>query len=263
MAHKGKHALITGGSRGIGRGIALKLAENGVKVAVAYYKNESAANDTLAKVKERGSSGFIVQGDVNKPDEIRKMFDRVKKEFGTLDYFVSNARPEISAFYKPPMEISVAEWETATGSQATAFLVGVQSAVPIMGKGGRIIAITYSPGGSAKAALESLVRYFAVALARRGITVNAISPGVVFGAPNTVDGGVLVSLPQEVQDAVKAWCESGWSPMRRPGTPQDIANATLIMCSEESSWITGQIIHADGGASIMDTLFPLPIQGAA
>src|SRR5438132_3524932 len=91
MAHKGKHALITGGSRGIGRGIALKLAENGVKVAVAYYKNESAANDTLAKVKERGSSGFIVQGDVNKPDEIRKMFDRVKKEFGTLDYFVSNA----------------------------------------------------------------------------------------------------------------------------------------------------------------------------
>src|SRR2546428_13584968 len=114
MAHKGKHALITGGSRGIGRGIALKLAENGVKVAVAYYKNESAANDTLAKVKERGSSGFIVQGDVNKPGEIGKMFARLKKEFGKLDYSASNARPEVSAFSKPPMEISRAEWATAT-----------------------------------------------------------------------------------------------------------------------------------------------------
>src|SRR5258707_12131210 len=102
-----------------------------------------------------------------------------------------------------------------------------------MERGGRIIAITHSPGarsgswqpwvgmGSAKAAMESLVRYFAVALARRGITVNSVSPGVIFGAPNNVDGGALVSLPAGVQRAIKAWHRSGWGPPRRTETPQD------------------------------------------
>jgi enoyl-[acyl-carrier protein] reductase III len=275
MSLKGKHALITGGSRGIGRGIGLKLAESGVKIGIHYYTNVDAANDTLAKVRERGSSGFIVQADINKPEEIRQMMDKVKREFGTLDFFVSNARPEIPGFYKPPLEINVEQWQLAINSQATAFLVAAQLAVPLMGKGGRIIAITHSPGartgswqpwvgmGSAKAAMESLVRYFAVALARRGITVNSVSPGVIFGAPNTVDGGVLVSLPAEVQRAIKSWHESGWCPARRAGTPQDVANAVMLICMEESSWMTGQIFHVDGGASVMDTVFPLEIQGAA
>ncbi len=275
MSLNGKHALITGGSRGIGRGIGLKLAESGVKIGIHYYTNVDAANDTLAKVRERGSSGFIVQADINKPEEIHQMMDKVKREFGTLDFFVSNARPEIPGFYKPPLEINVEQWQLAINSQATAFLVAAQLAVPLMGKGGRIIAITHSPGartgswqpwvgmGSAKAAMESLVRYFAVALARRGITVNSVSPGVIFGAPNTVDGGVLVSLPAEVQRAIKSWHESGWCPARRAGTPQDVANAVMLICMEESSWMTGQIFHVDGGASVMDTVFPLEIQGAA
>lgn len=275
MSLKGKHALITGGSRGIGRGIGLKLAEGGVKIGIHYHTNADAANDTLAKVCERGSSGFIVQADINKPEEIRQMMDKVKREFGTLDFFVSNARPEIPGFYKPPLEINVEQWQLAINSQATAFLVAAQLAVPLMGKGGRIIAITHSPGartgswqpwvgmGSAKAAMESLVRYFAVALARRGITVNSVSPGVIFGAPNAVDGGVLVSLPDEVQRAIKSWHESGWCPGRRAGTPQDVANAVMLICMEESSWMTGQIFHVDGGASVMDTVFPLEIQGAA
>jgi len=275
MSLKGKHALITGGSRGIGRGIGLKLAESGVKIAIHYYTNVDAANDTLAKVRERGSSGFIVQADINKPEDIRQMMDKVKREFGTLNFFVSNARPEIPGFYKPPLEINVEQWQLAINSQATAFLVAAQLAVPLMRKGGRIIAITHSPGartgswqpwvgmGSAKAAMESLVRYFAVALARRGITVNSVSPGVIFGAPNSVDGGVLVSLPAEVQRAIKSWHESGWCPARRAGTPQDVANAVMLICMEESSWMTGQIFHVDGGASVMDTVFPLEIQGAA
>jgi enoyl-[acyl-carrier protein] reductase III len=275
MSLKGKHALITGGSRGIGRGIGLKLAECGVKIGIHYYKNAEAANDILARVRERGSSGFIVHADVNEPEEIRQMMDRVKREFGTLDFFVSNARPEIPGFYKPPLEISVEQWQLAINSQATAFLVGVQEAIPLMGNGGRIIAITHAPGartgswqpwvgmGSAKAAMESLVRYFAVALARRGITVNSVSPGVIFGAPNNVDGGVLVGLPAEVQRAIKSWHESGWCPARRVGTPQDVANAVMLICMEESSWMTGQIFYVDGGASIMDTVFPLEIQGAA
>src|SRR5438309_901002 len=166
MSLKGKYALITGSSRGIGRAIALKLAECGAKIGVHYYKNIDAANDTLAKVRERRSDGFIVQADVNRTDDIRGMMDHVKSEFGKLDIFVSNARPEIPEFYKPPMEIRVEEWQQAINSQAT-------------------------------------------------------------------------------------------------GTPQDVANATMLICMEESSWMTGQIFYVDGGASIMDTVFPLEIQGAA
>src|SRR5438093_3397631 len=185
----GRHALITGSSRGIGRGVALKLAEDHVKVAVHYYKNEQAAKETLAEVRRRGSDGLVVQADVMKPDEIARMFQKVRADFGALDIFVSNARPEVPTFFQPPMEITLEQLDTAFDSQAKAFLVGVREASAMMGQGGRIIALTYAPGsrtggllpwvgmGSAKAALESLVRYFAVALAKRGITVHAISPG--------------------------------------------------------------------------------------
>src|SRR2546429_601033 len=150
------------------------------KIGVHYYKNIDAANDTLAKVRERRSDGFIVQADVNRTDDIRGMMDHVKSEFGKLDIFVSNARPEISEFYKPPMEIRVEQWQQAINSQATAFLLGAQLAAPLMGRGGRIIAITHSPGarsgswqpwvgmGSAKAAMESLVRYFADPIPTQG-----------------------------------------------------------------------------------------------
>jgi enoyl-[acyl-carrier protein] reductase III len=114
--------------------------------------------------------------------------------------------------------------------------------------------------GAAKAALDALIRYFAVALGPRGITVNGISPGVVFGAPNVVEGSILRTLPSAVQEAIQTWHESGWTPMRRVGTPEDIGNAAMLLCLDEASFITGQILHVDGGASIMDTVFPLNIQ---
>ena len=272
MSFDTKHALITGSSRGIGRGIALKLAEQGAKVAINYFENEAAAQDTLARVRERGSDGFTVQTDVSRPEEIGRMFERVREEFGTLDIFVSNARTTLPSFYQKPLELSLEQWDTAMDSQAKAFLVGAREAARLMDDGGRIIAITYTPGGrtgswqpwvamgSAKAALDSLVRYFAVALGPRRITVNAISPGGIFGPPNLVEGSVLRALPQEVQDATQAWHESGWTPMRRLGTPEDIGNAVALLCMDEAGFITGQMIHVDGGASIMDTVFPLEIQ---
>lgn len=272
MALYSKHALITGGSRGIGRAIALKLAENGVQIAIHYFKNEEAANDTLARVRERGADGCVIQADVVRPEDIRRMFERVQREFGTLDIFVNNARPDLPTFYRPPMEITLDQWHMALDSQARAFLLEVQAAARLMPDGGRIIAITYSPSGrtgswqpwvamgSAKAALDSLVRYFAVALGRRGITVNGISPGGVFGPPNPIDGGILTSLPPEVQSAIKAWHEGGWTPMGRVGTPADVGNAVMLLCLDEASFITGQILHVDGGASIMDPVFPLDIQ---
>ena len=272
MSLNGKHALITGSSRGIGRGIALKLAASGAKVAIHYYQNEAAANDTLGQVRKRGSDGLVIQADVRCPEQIIAMFGKVEAEFGKLDIFVSNARTDLPTFYQKPLEITPEQWDMAMDSQAKAFLLGAREAARLMSDEGRVIAITYSPGGrtgswqpwvamgSAKAALDSLVRYFAVALAPRRITVNGISPGGVFGPPNVVEGGVLRALPQDIQDATRTWHEGGWTPMRRLGTPEDIGNAVTLLCMEEAGFITGQIIHVDGGASIMDTVFPLEIQ---
>jgi len=141
-----KHALITGSSRGIGRGIALALAESKVKVAVHYFQNEAAANETLTEVRKRGSDGFVVQADVTKPESISTMFRRVKAEFGTLDIFVSNARPEVPEFFQAPMDITLEQWDTAFDSQAKAFLVGAREAIALMRDGGRIFAITYGEG---------------------------------------------------------------------------------------------------------------------
>jgi NAD(P)-dependent dehydrogenase (short-subunit alcohol dehydrogenase family) len=265
MSLNGKHALITGSSRGIGRGIALKLAASGVKVAIHYYQNEAAANDTLAQVRKRGSDGLVVQADVMRPEQITAMFRKVQAEFGKLDIFVSNARPEAAAFFYPPMDVTLKQWDAAFDSQGKAFLVGVREAVSLMNKGGRILAITYAEGsrtgglqpwvgmGSAKAALESLVRYFAVTLAKRGITVNAISPG-------WTEDSVLNTLPQQAQDLIRNWHARGWTPMGRLGTPEDVGNAVALFCSEEAGWITGQVIYADGGASLMNPEVPTEIQ---
>lgn len=265
MSFHGKHALVTGSSRGIGRGIALKLAENGAKVGIHYHKNEAAANEALAKVRERGSDGFIVQADLRQMDQTRRMVQRAKSEFGKLDIFVSNARTDLPAFYQGVMDIPLEKWDAAMDSQAKAFLVAVREILPLMSDGGRIVAITYNPGGrtgswqpwvamgAAKAALESLCRYFAVALAKRRITVNAISPGVI-------EDSVLNTLPPPVKKQIDSWHESGWTPMGRLGTTGEIGNAVALLCSEEANWITGQVITVDGGLSLMDPIFPLEIQ---
>ena len=265
MALAGKCALITGGSRGIGRGIALALAEQGVRVGVHYYQNEKAAKETLAAARKHGAEGFMVQGDVTKPAEISRVFRQVRDEFPQLDIFVSNARPEVPTFFDAPMSITLEQWDTAFDSQAKAFLVGVREALPMMPDGGRIFAITYAEGsrtgglqpwvgmGSAKAALESLVRYFAVALGSRKITVNAISPG-------WTEDSVLNSLPTQAQELIRGWHERGWTPMRRLGTPQDFGDVVTLFCDERASWITGQIIYSDGGASLMNPEVPTEIQ---
>jgi NAD(P)-dependent dehydrogenase (short-subunit alcohol dehydrogenase family) len=266
MLFKGKKALVTGSSRGIGRGIALKLAEWGAQVAIHYYRNQEAAQATLEKIRGLGSNGFLVQADVCRPDDVRRIFQQVRSEFGSLDIFVSNARTEAPTFYEAPMEITLDKWDTAVDSQAKAFLVAVREAVPLMSNGGRIIAITFAPGGrfgswqpwvamgAAKSALEVLVRYFAVALARQGITVNTISPG-------WVEDSVLNSLPEAFQTGLREWQERGWTPMGRLGTPADIGNAVALICSEEAGWITGQTIDVDGGASLVDAHLPLEFQG--
>jgi NAD(P)-dependent dehydrogenase (short-subunit alcohol dehydrogenase family) len=264
MTLKGKRALVTGSSRGIGRGIALKLAQEGATVAIHYFQNHKAAADTLARVREAGSDGVIVQADVSRVDDIHRMFAEVRDAFGALDIFVSNARSELGTFYEPPLHISLDKWELAFNSQARAFLVGAREATSLMSQSGRVIAVTFAPGGekgswqswiamgSAKAAMESACRYFAVALAKRGITVNIVSPGLT-------EDSVLNSLPEEAVDLARAWHRQ-WTPMGRLGTPADVGNAVALLCSDEAAWITGQTLRVDGGASLMDTVLPLEMQ---
>lgn len=273
----GKRVLVTGGSRGIGRGIALALGARGARVAVHYRSDEAAARDALLRLRDLGADGMVAQADVTRPEEIGRLFAEVEAGLGGLDILVCGARPELGAFYAPPMRIVLDHWEAAMGSQARAFLLCVQAAARIMPEsgGGRILAVTYAPGartgswqpwvamGAAKAAMESLVRSFAVALAPRGITVNAVSPGCVFGPPNAVEGSVLRGLPAEVQETIRAWHASGWTPMRRLATPEEVGGVAALLCAEEAGFVTGQTLQVDGGASLMDPVFPLDVQGAA
>ena len=264
MRLKGKQALITGSSRGIGRGIALKLAREGAVVAVHYHQNHKAAAETLDQIRELNADGLIVQADVSRVDDVRRVFAELRDTFGSLDIFVSNARSELSTVHEPPLDLTLDKWAMAFDSQARAFLVAVQEAAPLMPSGGRIVAITFAPGActgrwqpwmamaSAKGALESAVRYFAVALASRGITVNAVSPGLT-------EDSVLNSLPEEAVQLARDW-HRRWTPPGRLGTPADVGNVVALLCSDDASWITGQVISADGGASLMDTVLPLEMQ---
>lgn len=262
---RGKFALVTGGSRGIGRGIALKLAERGASVAVNYLKDETAAHETLAKIRELGAEGFLVQADVSHPDALASMVNQVREKFGALDIFVNNALGDLLSFMSPPLQVTLPQWDDAFHCQARAFLVGAREAASHLRDGGRIIAISYWPGshlggflpyfamGTNKAALEAMCRYFAVALAPRGITVNAVCAGIT-------DDSIVNRLPKEASEAMLAWLRGGWTPMGRPGTPADIGGAVATLCSEDAGWITGQTIVADGGASLMSPEVPLDFQ---
>lgn len=263
-----KTALVTGSSRGLGRGIVLKLAEAGVKkIAVNYNENDAAAQETARMLKERGAETLLLKANVGNMEHVKAMFAKIKQTWGSLDIYVSNARATLATgFYAGPMEVPIEQWQATYDSQAKEFLVATREAVSMMGKNGRIIAITYAPGGSkgswqpwvamgtAKAAKESLARYFAVALAQKGITVNIVSPGAC-------DDSVLSGLPPEVFKMIKDWHESGWTPMRRLGTPADVGNGVVLLCSEAANFITGQTLFVDGGGQAMMPDFPLPIQG--
>jgi NAD(P)-dependent dehydrogenase (short-subunit alcohol dehydrogenase family) len=152
------------------------------------------------------------------------MFRTVQAEFGQLDIFVSNARPEAGAFFQPPMDITLEQWDTAMDSQAKAFLHGVRQAVPLMRTGGSILAITYAQGSR----------------------TGGLQP--------------LNTLPPQAQDLIRTWHTRGWTPMGRLGTPADIGNVVALFCSDQAGWITGQVIYADGGASLMNPEVPPEIQ---
>src|SRR5438105_15958290 len=137
MSLKQKHALITGSSRGIGRGIALKLAEAGATIAIHYYQNEAAAKATLRLIKERGADGAIFQADVTKPEQIERLFKEVRSRFPSLDIFVINARPEAVHFFYPPTDITLEQIDSAFDSQGKGLVISEREAGKRMNEVGR------------------------------------------------------------------------------------------------------------------------------
>lgn len=244
---QGKVALITGSSRGIGKAIALKLAENGVDLVVNYVRHRQDAEQTAAQIEQYGVRCLVVKANVAEDDDVRAMFDLIGAEFGRVDFLISNAA---SGVLKPAMELSARHWNWAMDINARALLILTQQAVPLMPAGGRIMAVSsmgavraienYTAVGASKAALESLVRHLAVELGPGRINVNTISAGAV-------DTEALKKFPnrQQILDGAIAR-----TPLGRLTTPDDVANVALFLCSDLAGMIQGQTIVVDGGYSI-------------
>ena len=192
-------ALITGSSRGLGRQLAVKLASEGVKKLAIHYRTGFAeAQKTMRLVEDAGASAVLVQGDVADVAAAEALVHDAAQRLGGCDIFVQSVCPPLSEIYEHVMstELSLSKWQTAFDTQARAFFICARTAAKYMQHGGRIIGLSYShsgrtggwqPGvgmGPAKAAMDSIVGYFAVALGQRGITVNTVSPGMS-------DGGVM------------------------------------------------------------------------
>lgn len=243
----GKVALITGGSRGIGRAIALRLAENGADVVVNYVRHKKDAAETADLVEKFGRKCLVVKANVAKQDDVEAMFGIIENEFGHLDYLVSNAA---SGVLKPAMELTERHWNWAMDINARALLTLVQQGVRMMQSGSRVIAVSslgairaienYTTVGASKAALESLVRHLAVELGPKGININTVSAGAV-------DTDALKHFPNRDQILGTALERT---PLGRLTTPDDVADISLFLCSDLSAMIQGQVITVDGGYAI-------------
>jgi len=244
----GKCALVTGAARGFGRAIAIRLAEEGVKVVVNYRRSKSDAEAVVKEIENLGGRAIAVRADVGKEESLDRMFETIKSECGRLDIVVANA-----AFGVPGKLIDTTSkhWDVTLAASARSLLDLSKRAVPLMNGYGRIISITSDGGqrvipgygvvGPAKAALESLTRGLAVELAPKGIRVNGILAGLA-------DTRSSRSIPGS--DAVIGHAQFH-TPCGRIVEPEDVARVVAFLCSQEAEMICGQFITVDGGRNIM------------
>jgi len=246
-----KVALITGGTRGIGKSIAEKFAQNGYNLILNYARKSTNAEQTKEAIESQyGVSVHIMKANVGELDQIDQLFDAVESAFGRLDVFISNAA---SGVQRPLMDIQEKHWDWTQDINAKAYLFAAQQAAKLMNKtgGGHIVALSslgavralpnYVVVGVSKAAVEALTRYLAVALAPMNITVNTVSGGAV-------DTDALKHFPNRdelLDQAAKR------NPAGRIVEPEDLAEAVYFLCTPAAFMIRGQTITVDGGLSLL------------
>jgi enoyl-[acyl-carrier protein] reductase III len=184
MSLKGKVALITGGSRGIGKAITLKLASEGADVIINYFRRTSQAEASAAEARAKGVRAHIIKANVGEADKIDRMFQEIEAQFGKLDIFISNAASGVA---RSAMDLDEKSWNWTMDINAKAMLMCAQKAVKLMPNGGQMVSISslgsrlampvYTAVGVSKAALEALTRYLAIELASKNIRVNCIAAG--------------------------------------------------------------------------------------
>lgn len=245
----GKVALVTGGTRGIGRAISLALAASGADVVINYLNDEKSANDVADRVTAMGRKAVTVKANVGDSDEVARLFDVVAKHFDKVDIVISAAALGI---LRSALEVKPRLWQKVMQINAGALLSLAQGAVPLMkNQGGRMIALSslgssrvipfYSAVGVSKAALESIARNLAFELAPQGINVNVVCAGVV-------ETDALKFFPNRDELV-------GYSKQRTPAgrlcSPEDVAKVVLFLVSPLADMIHGQTIVVDGGYSIV------------
>ncbi|MGH9362563.1 MAG: enoyl-[acyl-carrier-protein] reductase FabL [Thermoanaerobaculia bacterium] len=244
----GKTALVTGGSRGIGRAIVRRLAAAGCDLAINYYNSHDLAEDAAREVRDLGRRAVLVPGNVGDPSSVEEVFLALGKEFPRLDFLISNAA---SGVLRPAAELTLKHWRWCLETNALALNLLAQRAAPLMPPGGRIVALSslgaeralpdYAFIGASKAALEALVRSLAVELAPRGLRVNAVSAGVV-------DTEALEHFPRRERIAGEFRRRSVAG---RLLAPEDVAGVVYLLLLPEAEMVCGQTLRVDAGYSII------------
>ncbi|MFH1176960.1 MAG: enoyl-[acyl-carrier-protein] reductase FabL [Acidobacteriota bacterium] len=246
---RGKRALVTGASRGIGRAIALSLADFKVDVAINFFRHRQPAEEVAHEIEARGARALLVKGNVADEEQVGRIFAEIGATWGGLEILVSNAA---SGVLKPATELTLHHFHWTMDINAAALLPLVQRFLGLPARGERtVVAVSslgavraipnYAAVGASKAALESLVRHLAAELAPGGVRVNAVSAG-------TIDTDALKHFPNRSQLLDES---ARRTPAGRLATPQDVANAVVFLCTEFASMIHGQTLVVDGGFSIV------------
>ncbi len=245
MLMKETTALVTGASKGVGRGIALGLGRAGYRVAVNYFSDAQGAEETVSELRTIGADAFAVQGNVGVASDVRKMFADVMEQFQHLDILVNNAGIQT---WGPLLELEEEAWDRVLDTNLKGCFLCTQAAARLMKERSGGVIINIGSGSNkvpflnlasytaSKGGMEMFTKAAAVELGPYGIRVNCVAPGAI----------EIERTKQEAPGYSNAWAEI--TPLRRIGTPQDVAELVVFLAAKEASFITGQTIWVDGAA---------------